>query len=126
MPSPKAFLRDIHDFDLNPKKSYTKDDIGPDGRIKATNEPDQDVVEESTPILPIQVDTKDEPASTSVSDAKSLKPKFKSNPVKQKLVAKPAVTTVKDADTLGESNSGKNTVKPSGEKSESDHKDGSA
>ena len=33
MPSPKAFLRDIVDYGLDPSKSYTKDHVT-DGRVK--------------------------------------------------------------------------------------------
>ena len=33
MPAPKAFLRQQHQFNLDPKKAYTKSDIGSDGQI---------------------------------------------------------------------------------------------
>jgi hypothetical protein len=42
MPSPKAILRDIAEFDLDPSKNYTKSHLNKLGRVK----PHSDLVEE--------------------------------------------------------------------------------
>ncbi len=135
MPSPKAFLRDVHDFDLDPKKAYTKDHLGPDGRIKITNSDHEKIaVELPTNNLPIiALDDEDEFISTSVPTVEApvvtVKSKPKSNPAKSKpavkLAVRPVVVDAKITDIFGDSNSGKNTVEPSSEKSEPDGEAGS-
>lgn len=82
MPSSKAVLRQIFERNLNPKKAYTKSDIGGDGHIKKSvtanvTEPIKSVLNEEVlkevDSLKKSVETEENSVSTTSSVSKSSK-----------------------------------------------------
>jgi hypothetical protein len=72
MPSPKAFLRQIAQFGLDPKKAYTKSDVGHDGNIKRRIEAPAQVVKNK--VEEPEVVTKEEAPKTQTAGVKKETP----------------------------------------------------
>lgn len=69
MPSPKAFLRDIADYNLDPNKSYTKSSLDNAGRVKVHR--GATIVEKKAAEPAVEV--KPEPKKVEHSEKKSTK-----------------------------------------------------
>lgn len=114
MPASKAFLRQMAQFNLDPKKAYTKSDIGSDGHIKVriANPTVISEKEDNTP-KPVQKEKTPKKKSTedknSVDtlrlDKKDIKSQDKSVSDEQKL------ETINESQVTGDNTSDESNVK---------------
>lgn len=114
MPAPKAFLRQMAQFNLDPKKAYTKADVGNDGHIKVRVErpvvaSEQKSVskEEAPKAKPTEVEKPASAAPPAPKSDKSAKP----TPVKPVVQVK-KVEAAKAPQAMGEKASDESTVEP--------------
>jgi len=135
MPAPKAFLRDMHDFKLDPKVAYTKGHLGPDGRMKDTRTSDAvepvvtQVLEPFTNVDATAIDpdesmrsglvyTSSDEIVTPLEAVEVPTVTIKAS-TKTKVKSSKKSTAVVTNTTSGEDNSGKNAVESDDEKPES-------
>lgn len=116
MPAPKAFLRQQHQFNLDPKKAYTKSDIGSDGHIKnRVAAPVAPVKKEDLKPMPKETAPKAKPteAVKPASAAPSAPKSDKSvKPAPAKPVAEVKKVEAAKSQATGEKASDESTVEP--------------
>ncbi len=71
MPASKAFLRQMAQFNLDPKKAYTKSDIGSDGHVRARTA-NPTVISEKEDNTPKPVQKEKTPKKKSTEDKNSV------------------------------------------------------